>query len=91
MKLLCYVGASWGSIRVEPAGSAVGACCGTAVVSGPACRLLWPFISAWRPGILLSVEVLGGVVAALVVSRLECDALVASCLWASSALVSRAL
>ena len=35
MKLLCYVGASWGSIRVEPAGSAVGACCGVALVSGP--------------------------------------------------------
>ena len=45
----------------------------------------------WRPGFLLSVEVLGGVVAALVVSLLGCDALVASCLWASSALVSRTL
>jgi hypothetical protein len=35
VRLLCYVGASWGSIRVEPAGSAVGPCCGAALVSGP--------------------------------------------------------
>ena len=45
----------------------------------------------WRPGFLFSVEVLGGVTAALVVSLLECTALVASCLWDSSVLVSRAL
>ena len=73
---------------MEPTGSAVGL-----VVAVPWSLGLSSSVAfhQWRPGFLLSVEVLGDVVAALVVSLLECDALVASCLWASSALVSRAL
>ena len=34
MKLLCYVGVSWGSIKAEASGSMDGACCGAAVAPG---------------------------------------------------------